>query len=118
MNIFSIRVARGVAMLLPLGLAAVSAAEPRILLHSATEQAETWRYTTRKPPEGWITPEFDDRAWPEGKAGFGVVDRVTPARTIGTPWKTAGIWLRKTIEAPAEFQTAAIRIRHDEDVDV
>ena len=65
-------------------------------------------------------PEFDVRAWSEGKAGFGVVDQMTPASAIGTPWKTADIWLRKTIKAPAtaDFQTVALRVRHDEDVDV
>ena len=102
------------------GPALASSAEPRILLRTATEGGETWRYTTDKPPEGWIKPEFDDRAWPEGKAGFGVVDQVTPASTIGTPWKTADIWLRKTIETPAtaDFRTVALRVRHDEDVEV
>ena len=108
------------AAMLAWGLAPASSAEPRILLRTATEGGETWWYTTEKPPEGWIKPEFDDRAWSEGKAGFGVVDQVTPASTIGTPWKTADIWLRKTIKAPAtaDFQTVALRVRHDEDVDV
>jgi len=110
----------GLAAILAWGPASTSFAEPRILLRSATEGAETWRYTTDKPPADWIKSEFDDHAWPEGKAGFGVVDQVTPASTIGTPWKTADLWLRKTVEMPttANFQTVALRVRHDEDVEV
>ena len=110
----------GLIVVLTWGPVPVLSAEPKILLNSATEGGETWRYTTEKPPEGWIKPEFDDRTWSDGKMGFGVVDQVTPASTIGTPWKTADIWLRKTVEAPAtaDFQTVALRVRHDEDVEV
>ena len=110
----------GLIVVLTWGPVPVLSAEPKILLNSATEGGETRRYTTEKPPEGWIKPEFDDRTWSDGKMGFGVVDQVTPASTIGTPWKTADIWLRKTIEAPAtaDFQTVAPRVRHDEDVEV
>ena len=33
-----------------------------------------------------------------------VPDQVTPPATIGTPWKTSEIWLRKTMDVPAQLQ--------------
>lgn len=97
-----------------------SAAKTRVLIHNAADRPATWRYTTTKPPGDWTKPKFDDGKWAEGKAGFGVVDGVTPASSIGTPWKTANIWLRGTFDVtgPPEFQTAALNVRHDEDVQV
>ena len=97
-----------------------AAAEPRVLVPSATGQATTWRYTTDKPAEGWNQLCFDDRQWAEGKAGFGVTDHATPPKTIGTAWTTPDIWLRKVIDVPdpLEYTTAGLIVRHDEDVDV
>ena len=74
-----------------------AAAEPRVLIPSATERGATWRYTTDKPADGWIQSDFDDRQWAEGQAGFGVTDHATPPETVGTVWNTPDIWLRKVI---------------------
>ncbi len=96
----------------------LSAAEPRVLISNATDGEATWRYTTDAPSDAWASPGFDDSKWERGKAGFGVTDHVTPPATVGTPWTTREIWLRKTIDVPAplEFQLAAIIVHHDEDV--
>ena len=75
-----------------------AAAEPRVLISSAADAAATWRYATDKPGDHWTKPDFEDRNWAQGKAGFGVPDQVAPPATIGTPWKTSEIWLRKTID--------------------
>ncbi|MHC4178013.1 MAG: glycoside hydrolase 5 family protein [Planctomycetota bacterium] len=101
------------ARLLPAG-------EPRVLIGNAPDRSAVWKYTTSRPAQEWIRPDFDDSPWNEGKAGFGVVDRVTPQASIGTPWTTADIWLRKDIKlaGPVDFQTAALYVRHDEDVQV
>jgi len=98
----------------------LAAAAPRVLIPNAMHDAATWRYTMDKPGEHWTKPEFDDSKWSEGKAGFGVTDYVTPSATIGTPWGTRDIWLRKTIDvsAPIEFTSAGMIVRHDEDVEV
>ena len=73
-----------------------------------------------QPGERWTSSDFDDGHWAQGKAGFGVHDLVTPPATIGTPWTTPEIWLRKTIEVPGplEFNSAGVIVRHDEDVEV
>jgi GH35 family endo-1,4-beta-xylanase len=90
------------------------------LIPPATTGNTTWRYTTETPGDDWGAPDFDDGAWAVGQAGFGVVDRVTPAAAIGTPWTTPDLWLRKTIDIPEplEFTSAALIVRHDEDVEV
>ena len=41
------------------------------VLPTADEEVLVWRYTTRKPADGWQNPDFDDKQWQEGPAGFG-----------------------------------------------
>ena len=103
-----------------LGARWLSAGEPRVLIGRAADRGAVWRYTTSRPGDEWIRPDFDDGRWSEGKAGFGVVDQVTPQERIGTPWTTPDVWLRKVIDVPQpeDFRTAALYIRHDEDVEV
>ena len=70
--------------------------------------------------DDWVQPDFDDRSWSQGKAGFGVADHVTSESSIGTAWTTPGLWLRKTIRCqdPWLFGTAALSLRYDEEVTV
>ncbi|MHC4401266.1 MAG: hypothetical protein ACYTG0_16465, partial [Planctomycetota bacterium] len=112
--------AAALAAALSPGAGRLPAAEPRVLIAGARDRPALWKYTTSRPAEDWILPDFDDGKWGEGTAGFGVADRVTPKATIGTPWTTADLWLRKEIrvDGPADFQTAALYVRHDEDVEV
>ena len=117
MSVFASR--RLLALVLPAFLVNCPAsADPRVLIPIATQGSATWRYTTEKPSENWIEPDFDDGKWTEGKAGFGVTDHATPQATVGTPWKTSEIWLRKTIDVPGplKFTSAGLIVRHDEDV--
>lgn len=103
-----------------LAMAGLAVAGPRVLIPTATDQPAAWRYTTTTPPTDWNQPGFDDKTWVVGKAGFGVTDQVTAPSVIGTPWRTADIWLRNEIEAPSplQFETAALTVRHDEDVEI
>ena len=106
--------------LLVLCVNSLAHAELRVLIPCATEGTTTWRYTTDKPDDNWTVLDFDDGKWREGKSGFGVTDHVTPPATIGTPWTTPDIWLRKTIDVvgPWQFTSAGMIVRHDEDVEV
>ncbi len=96
------------------------AAESQVLIPCADEGSATWRFTTEKPDDDWTKPDFNDRDWSEGKAGFGLTDHFTPQATIGTRWTTADIWLRTMIDVtdPVDFEVAAIRVKHDEDVEL
>ncbi len=83
---------------------------------SAQEIVDTWKYTLRKPAEGWQTPDFDETDWTDGNGGFGVRD--TPGSRVGTTWATNSIWLRKSFELTDVPANPALLIHHDEDVEV
>jgi glycosyl hydrolase family 2 len=77
---------------------------------------QTWRYTTTTPPDAWPGTAFDDRAWSEGQSGFGAPD--TRFAHVATPWKTADIWLRRSVNLPATFTAPYLRVFHDDDAEV
>lgn len=80
------------------------------------EIVDEWRYTLRRPAEGWRQAKFDDAAWKEGSGGFGT--RGTPGARIGTTWATNSIWLRKSFELESVPANPALLIHHDEDAEV
>jgi beta-galactosidase len=75
-----------------------------------------WRYTLRRPAEGWEQETFDDTAWKEGAGGFGV--STTPGARVGTEWSTNNIWLRRAFKLAAVPPKPALLIHHDEDATV
>jgi hypothetical protein len=87
------------------------------VLPTADEEALVWRYTTRKPADGWQKGDFDDSQWQEGPAGFGT--RGTPGSIIGTEWNTQNIWLRREFTLPeTKLDDVAVKCHHDEDVEI
>jgi len=87
------------------------------LVPASDRQPQTWRYTTTAPAADWFQPPFDDSSWQSGAAGFGALD--TRFAKVGTEWKTADIWLRRTIELPASPAAAPyLRVFHDDDAEV
>ncbi|MFZ5829529.1 MAG: glycoside hydrolase family 2 protein [Planctomycetota bacterium] len=96
-------------------------------LHEPAPQVETimptsetkphiWRYTTKKPAEGWEQPGFDDSDWQEGPGGFGTES--TPGAKVGTEWKTPEIWLRRKVSIARKPLSPDLAIHHDEDAEV
>lgn len=77
------------------------------------EIVDQWRYTFRKPADGWQQPEFDDGGWREGFGGFGTPD--TPGARVGTDWQTNNIWLRKIVPLQSLPTKPALLLHHDED---
>jgi hypothetical protein len=91
--------------------------EINTLSPTSEHEAQTWRFMTAQPADGWNKPDFDDAKWDEGPGGFG--ERSTPGTHVRTEWKTPDIWLRRTFnlsELPAgEVQ---LRMHHDEDAEI
>ncbi len=84
--------------------------------HAEAQIVDTWKYTTRKPAEGWQREGFEDGAWKRGSGGFGT--RGTPGARMGTSWRTNDIWLRKTVALTRALSQPALLIHHDEDAEV
>ncbi len=91
--------------------------EPRVLVPSSQDKAQTWRYTFDKPDKDWYKPEFKDSEWKEGPGGFGT--KGTPGAVVRTEWKTDDIWIRRTFEiADENLGDVLLSMHHDEDAEV
>lgn len=89
----------------------------RAVVPTSRETAQTWRYTTDNPGDGWYRSDFDDSSWSEAPGGFGAEG--TPGSVVRTEWKTGTIWLRRTfLLSDLDFELAALDIHHDEDAQV
>ncbi|MEM6470323.1 MAG: family 43 glycosylhydrolase, partial [Planctomycetota bacterium] len=83
---------------------------------SGQEIVDQWRYTLRRPAEGWRQADFDGSEWKMGAGGFGT--RGTPGARIGTTWATNSIWMRKTFDLPVIPAKPALLLHHDEDAEI
>jgi hypothetical protein len=90
----------------------------RVVLPTAQRGGHQWRYTTERPSENWMQPEFDDSGWRVGKSGFGTEG--TPGAIVGTRWATGEIWLRTKITMPklSPDDVVWLEVHHDEDCEV
>ncbi|MCY2989699.1 MAG: DUF4965 domain-containing protein [Planctomycetota bacterium] len=87
------------------------------VLPTADDEAVVWRYTTKKPADGWFQPEFDDGKWQAGPAGFGT--HGTPGAIVRTEWNTGNIWLRREFTLPeTKWDDVSVKCHHDEDVEI
>ncbi|HON08426.1 MAG TPA: DUF4965 domain-containing protein, partial [Verrucomicrobiota bacterium] len=88
----------------------------KVVVPTSEKQGYKWRYTTQKPPAGWMKPDFDDSNWKEGEGGFGT--RGTPGAVVRTEWRSSDIWIRRVVDIPEGISgEPLIRIHHDEDAD-
>jgi hypothetical protein len=93
---------------------------PRVteLVPASRERPQTWRFTTTRPAGDWARPEFDDRGWRDGLAGFGTAG--TPGIKVATTWNTPDIWIRREITLLASTDPSRVQLLlyHDEDAEV
>jgi beta-galactosidase len=54
------------------------------------------RYTTTKPADDWIKPNFDDSGWKQGAAGLGLPG--TKNANVKTVWNTPQVWIRTSFD--------------------
>jgi hypothetical protein len=88
-----------------------------VLVPTAEQQPNPWRYTFEKPAEGWFRTGFDDGSWQEGPAGFGT--RGTPGAVVRTVWNTKEIWLRREFTLPDRLpERLLLSLHHDEDAEI
>ncbi len=88
----------------------------RYLARTSDRSPQQWRYTTTAPSGDWFKPDYDDKSWQQGTAGFGQAD--TQHVRVGTTWETPDIWMRRTFEITGTPSSPHLRISHDEDADV
>ena len=89
----------------------------RVLLPTSRGQAQSWRYTTKKPADAWSHRDFDDSAWSTGPGGFGTAG--TPGATVRTTWSSSDIWLRREFTLPeGALREPEFLLHHDEDVEI
>jgi hypothetical protein len=89
----------------------------KVIVPASIAKGHEWRYTTEKPAAGWMKPDFDDKAWLLGVAGFG--EPSTPGSKVRTKWKTGDIWIRRTFELKdTDLTHPHFRIHHDEDAQI
>ncbi|HTU26348.1 MAG TPA: family 16 glycoside hydrolase [Pirellulales bacterium] len=92
-------------------------AERKNIVATSEASGQDWRFTFDTPGDNWNVTSFDDSAWQTGPGGFGKEEQ--PGANPRTAWKTTDVWLRRPFEiVAAPLGTAALRLRHDDDVQV
>lgn len=88
------------------------------IVPTAAKEKTTWSWTTDKPVDNWTAPNFDASDWAQGEGGFGTTD--TPGATVGTPWATGDIWLRRkfSLTNVQLKQDLKLRVYHDDDAEI
>lgn len=91
---------------------------PAIVIPTARESDNiVWSYTTQKPADNWMQPDFDVSSWKQGPAGFGT--RMTPSSVVRTEWNSRDIWLRREINLDKkQLRDLMLMIHHDEDFEL
>jgi hypothetical protein len=85
----------------------------RPLVPTSREEGQRWRYTERRPLDGWELAAFDDADWASGLGGFGTEG--TPGARVRTEWRSSDLWLRRSFTLRDVPDDLHLRVHHDED---
>ena len=102
------------------GLVSVRNVDLVELLPTSRVNSQEWTFSTAEPgTSNWMTSGFAAEGWTTGPGAFGTVLSGMDNVTVGTPWATPDIWLRKTFTVPEKTYTDfLLNIFYDEDVEV
>jgi hypothetical protein len=76
---------------------------------------QTWRYQTTDQGSDWYLQQYDDRAWPEAKGGFGYgVDRPN----LPNAWNSDNVYLRRVFRLTEEPKHLTLSITSKADTEV
>lgn len=92
----------------------VNPASVEMILPTAEEGKNEWRFTTTKPADDWMSSGFNDAGWEQGTGKFGG-DNID---LVNTPWTSSDIWMRRVITINAGIPEPILKIVHDEDVEI
>ena len=87
------------------------------VIPTSQEEPQTWHYTTEKPAEDWIKPDFKDSRLEAGPGRLR--HRGTPGASSAREWKTDDIWIRREFTLPeGKFRDLQLSLHHDDDAEV
>ncbi|NLJ19858.1 MAG: DUF4965 domain-containing protein [Bacteroidales bacterium] len=76
-------------------------AEMDVMVQTSEQKVWEGKYTTIQPSADWMKEDFDDTTWKTGKGAFGTISKYTESMAK-TDWMEESIWVRRTVEIPAE----------------
>jgi hypothetical protein len=77
------------------------------LLEDSENNGQQWRYSLDEPQGNWADPEYDDKAWRQGRSPF--ASQANAYFALGTKWDSSDIWLRRTFVL--DRMTADLRLK-------
>ncbi len=90
------------------------------ILPTSKEVPQTWKYSLTTPTSEWFNIGFNDAAWPNSIGGFGDTDN--NKASIGTPWTSSDIWLRKEFHigglSDNDIENLVFNVFYDEDCEI
>ena len=83
-----------------------------------TSEMSDWegKYATAQPSKNWMAENFNDSSWKTGKGAFGTISKHRES-TAKTDWMQEKIWVRRTVELPADFATKELYLIYSNDDD-
>lgn len=84
------------------------------LAPTSEQQAHASKYTTIKPANDWMRPDFNDAAWLAATLPFG-----NKEANPSTEWNTKEIWVRRNFDVfDTNVEQLLLYLRNDDDVEV
>ncbi|GAA5130963.1 hypothetical protein JIN84_05450 [Luteolibacter yonseiensis] len=86
---------------------------------TAAKQPAIWKWTKADPGDDWVSPDFDDSAWAEGRSAFGTPTTPGTDGILNTIWDTKDIWIRRKIKLPDDLGAKLrLLVHHDNKAEV